>query len=439
MRIIEVAVVLLFSIIGVLYLPNVIIRRNCVSLRFLTFAIVVQNIVCVMANDTFGSTMGQFIILYKEFILYGGVCTYLILTKKGKISKRTLPFIAVIGVLGMYLFVGTAEIYTKLICFRQIMTPIILVLYGSTIQISRNELVSFTKFIMNLGVFQVIFGFMERFILGDSFWLALHIEKYMESKGFSQWIYSNGLPGNYYSADLYSVIGTTFRRLVGITVDPLLTGHFLAFCIVILLFVKVYNSNLKQNIVLILMTAAVVLTFSKGALLIIALAYWYKMWRKNRGYAILLLAIMFLGVGIIIKRNIFYTVQIHIEGLTSSFSIRSLLGNGLGSAGNYAVLYGTSSTTSGESYIGMLLAQTGILGLSVFVYAFAKWSGRIIRINKTSLSYSVFAYIIAVLVEALVSESAVNYVGSGIAFVILGIMIHPMEQVPDLIERIIVD
>lgn len=123
---------------------------------------------------------------------------------------------------------------------------------------------------------------------------------------------------------------------------------------------------------------------------------------------------------VILKKNIFDSLQIHIDGLVSSVR---LIGTGLGTAGNYAIWNsGKEITDAGESYWGAIMAQVGGVALCLFIMAFV----RIFRIigNKTQsiLSKTVVAYIIASLIESMLSESAISYVGNGLAFVFLGII-----------------
>ena len=245
MKFVEIIVVVAFAAVYTFYFPRLIIKQDEKSIKLLIVEVVFQNIVCVMASDVFGSLITQIIILYKEAVMYGVVVVNLVFRKKGRIKKYVIPIIIIIAVCIPYFFIGSASLYTKLICFRQIMTPFILILYGSTFNFNKEDISNLLHFVVNLGVFQAIFGLLERFVLGDGFWLSMNISKYMEAKGFSAWVYNNELPGNYYSADLYNYIGM-IRRLVGIITEPLLTGHFLAFCVVILLFTEVYDNKYKK-------------------------------------------------------------------------------------------------------------------------------------------------------------------------------------------------
>lgn len=405
----------------IVYLPRLIMRRNVKSLKILTIVFVMQNFVCILASDALPSAICQLLILYKEIPLYGGVVYYCLVEQSGKIKKNVGTIALTIIVFAFYMLRGNASVMTKLISFRQLMTPLILMLYGSTLRLSRKDFEEYIKFFVNVCVMLSLFGFAERFALGDAMWKAIHIEKYMGNKGFSKWVYSTGLPGDFYSADLYSLLGFSLRRLAGLAADPLLTGHFLAIGLVILLFYRVYPSY-KQVVCALVISAAILLTLGKGAILIVGIAYLYKLSKKNKVYLLILLPIAIGALYFIISRNMFDTVARHLGGLTSSFSPEAFIGHGLGMSGNYANLYEGSSVTSGESYVGAIIGQTGFVGLIACVSVYYCWGKKLLRINRHPLSYAVLAYILGALIEAFMSESAINFIGSGMAFVLFGLL-----------------
>ncbi len=421
MKLLEIITVVLFLGVYVVYLPRLIVKHDLKTLKLLILEIVLQNLICIMASDVFGRPITQIIILYKELVMYASVLLFFFNKQKLKIKKYIVPVIVMIAVCIPYFFIGTASLYTRLICFRQIMTPLILILYGRTFKLQEFEKRKALKYIVDLGVIQAIFGLFERFILGDSFWLSMNISKYMDAKGFSAWIYNNGLPGNFYSADLYNYVGM-MRRLVGLLTDPLLTGHFLAFCVIILLFIPIYDKRSKNIFALSICSIAIVLTLSKGAMLIIAIGYVYKLWRHNKVFAMITGVIAIGFIAVLVRGDILYTMSRHIGGLTSSFSSEYIIGKGLGSSGNYANLYGGSSETSGESYIGAIIGQMGVVGFIAFIYANTRLLKRIRSCDHSPMSYLVSAYIIAVLIESIISESAINFVGSGVAFILFGLL-----------------
>lgn len=416
MKNLQLCIVSIWLLICIYYIPYSIIYKNLKSLKFVTVALILQNIMSLFACNSLPGYVTSFIILYKEIILWGTVIWTLIIRQK--IRKNNFLVICFVFYLVLSMFRGNVDIYTKFVCFRQLMTPVILILYGRCLNISQDEKVDFLKFIINMGVFQAIFGIVEEFILGDKFWLALNISSLFKAKGFSRWVIA-GMPGNYYSADFYSIIGRSVRRLVGITTDPLLTAHFLAFCIVILLFLDVDKKN-KKIFKIVLLSIATFLTLSKGAILIVAISFLYKVWIKNRKVAIFLIVFAITGLVGIIHSNILRTVSIHLAGLTTAAESISIIGGGIGTSGNLASL-GGKSTTSGESFFGMILGQLGIIGLLLFIWMIKRMTKLLFAEKNKIYVYAIIAYIIAITIEAIVSESAINFVGSGVAFIALGI------------------
>lgn len=416
MKNLQLCIVSIWLLICIYYIPYSIIYKNLKSLKFVTVALTLQNIMSLFACNSLPGYVVSFIILYKEIILWGTVIWTLIIRQK--IRKNNFSAICFVFYLVLSMFRGNVDIYTKFVCFRQLMTPVILILYGRCLNISQDEKVDFLKFIINMGVFQAIFGIVEEFILGDKFWLALNISSLFKAKGFSRWVIA-GMPGNYYSADFYSIIGRSVRRLVGITTDPLLTAHFLAFCIVILLFLDVDKKN-EKIFKIVLLSIATFLTLSKGAILIVAISFLYKVWIKNRKVAIFLIVFAITGLVGIIQSNILRTVSIHLAGLTTAAESISIIGGGIGTSGNLASL-GGKSTTSGESFFGMILGQLGIIGLLLFIWMIKRMTKLLFAEKNKIYVYAIIAYIIAITIEAIVSESAINFVGSGVAFIALGI------------------
>ena len=416
MKNLQLCIVSIWLLMCIYYIPYSIIYKNLKSLKFVTVALILQNIMSLFACNSLPGYVTSFIILYKEIILWGTVIWTLIIRQK--IRKNNFLVICFVFYLVLSMFRGNVDIYTKFVCFRQLMTPVILILYGRCLNISQDEKVDFLKFIINMGVFQAIFGIVEEFILGDKFWLALNISSLFKAKGFSRWVIA-GMPGNYYSADFYSIIGRSVRRLVGITTDPLLTAHFLAFCIVILLFLDVDKKN-KKIFKIVLLSIATFLTLSKGAILIVAISFLYKVWIKNRKVSIFLIVFAITGLVGIIQSNILRTVSIHLAGLTTAAESISIIGGGIGTSGNLASL-GGKSTTSGESFFGMILGQLGIIGLLLFIWMIKRMTKLLFAEKNKIYVYAIIAYIIAITIEAIVSESAINFVGSGVAFIALGI------------------
>lgn len=410
------AIIIFFYIaVYVALIPRLLRKRDVLSLKFLTFEIVTQNLICILCCSFVNSTVSQFVLLYKELILYGAVL-FCFLSKQGKIRNKTMPLCIMAILVFPYFFIGEASLYTKLICFRQIMTPVILMLYGRTLSLKEEDYLLYFKFLIKIGIGIVFIGVIEEFVIGDNFWRLLQIQNYIDMKGFSAWAW-DGLPGNFYSADLYLVFGM-LRRMVSIMADPLLTGHFLAICVVILLYRNVFINTLQNLIALCLLTLGVALTLSKGAVLVIGIAYAYKLWKKNKFWALPYVVISLIVLVFMIKNNTLYSISQHTGGLISSTN--SILGGGLGSAGNYSNLYGNANSDISESYIGALLGQMGLFGVIIFLGMFLYYSRILLSYKKSKIRMSIFAYTLGVICEAFVSESSINFVGVGVVFILFG-------------------
>lgn len=85
MRILQLGIVIMWLILCIYYIPYSIVYRNLKSLKFVTVALILQNIMSLFASNTLPSFVASFIILYKEIILWGTV-VWTILTKR-KIKK----------------------------------------------------------------------------------------------------------------------------------------------------------------------------------------------------------------------------------------------------------------------------------------------------------------------------------------------------------------
>ena len=217
--------------------------------------------------------------------------------------------------------------------------------------------------------------------------------------------------------------------MVSFLADPLLSAHFMAFSFVLLLYGKnIQQNKLKRQMQLIILGIAILLTLSKGAILIVGISIYFYIRNKYKVFSYFVFLICLGLVVVIIKKDVFDSMQFHINGLTSSVR---LLGTGLGTAGNFAAYAGEKTTGAGESYLGAIMAQVGGIALCLFLASFVKIFKVIQKNNNTIMAKAIVAYIIASLVESSISESAISYVGNGISFVFIGMM---YRQAVDNIE-----
>lgn len=418
MGMLQFVILIICTIISIGFIPYSLIKRDLKSLKYITLMFVFQNLLSLFASNVFPGFLNKYYIGYKEIVMLGVIFMAILFRKKiGKVEVLTIIFSIWLALEAMR---SNSNLTTVLVCLRQLFIPFILILYGYSLDLTDNDIEKYLDFVIGVGIWQAIFGVIERFILGDIFWLKLNISNLFKTKGFNSWIMSN-LPGNYYSYDLYHILGIRIRRLVGIMTDPLLTSHYLALCLVLMIF-RTKRFSLKDKLIFGTMMVACILTLSKGAILIILFGVLVKVYIKNKDLGRLLLIVGICTLAIIISTNIFSTVSIHLKGITSIIQYSSLIGYGIGTAGNMAGLSGTK-TLSGESYMGMLIIQIGIIGCIMFVAYIMFLIKKVLKNHKESdMWIGGVAFVIGALLEAIVSESAISFVGSGYGFIILGIL-----------------
>jgi hypothetical protein len=133
-------------------------------------------------------------------------------------------------VAGLFLCAGISPAFNWL-SFRQLLIIPLLTLYGACFT-ERTELRYVWTIMLAMLIAVCLSGYLERFVLFDSqeqFWRAAGIGPYMHMKGFGAWAFGPwGLPGNFYSTDLLSVLGVPVRRMASVLIsEPTLLGQLL--------------------------------------------------------------------------------------------------------------------------------------------------------------------------------------------------------------------
>lgn len=204
-----------------------------------------------------------------------------------------------------------------------------------------------------------------------------------------------------------SLFGYEFIRNPGAFVDPILAGYILAFSFIYIMFFQ----KKSKYFFLTLCGVSLLLTFSKGAWLIafFAIVSTYAnmlIWEKGLFAKIFVNVVLFFTF---LSTLLFQAVDgvgssafLHFLGLSQTFiEFPSLLGNDLGSGGNYANLDFFEKLKRGaESTIGVVFYHIGYLGLAVFLLAYFFCVGILLR--KKEKEY-------AVLVSLMISQLAVSF------------------------------
>lgn len=336
-------------------------------------------------------------------------------------------------VAGLFVCAGISPSFNVL-SFRQLLIIPLLVLYGACFT-GRTELrfVWTVMFLMLVAV--CLSGYVERFVLFDAqerFWRAAGIDAYMHMKGFGAWAFGPwGTPGNFYSSDLLSVLGVQVRRMTSLLIgDPTLLGQILVLPFLYSWFAKRWAWAAFFGI-------AILCAVSKGGLLgcVLGLGFWSYQRRGSAVKKVLIPAAMAglgLGLAVLVQSGMVVSMALHFRGLATNVlsMVTHPFGKGIGGAGNFAVLAaesgGVANTSqslaaSGESYLGTVIGQLGVVGLAAYLgLGWWLWS---LRVDAGKPIEEAVKYgALATLMMGVASESAISYVGSGYVFALVGFL-----------------
>lgn len=425
--------------IGIVYVLTIyfVIKNNKYTFIYFLIFVFLQNIVMILMANQFTSTETTLFMISKELMLYG--CMVIHFLKQPKLDKLEVAFILYLCVLALSFFMSDAGIYSRIVAVRQLCLPLMCLFFGYHLSVKEVDFQKIEKFILGFCLAVGIIGLIELYVLGDAFWQVIPLEQFNINKGtdFNRY---NGVPVNFYTWDYVSIVGKPLRRMASFFGDPLMTGGMIFTGIVIAdnFRKKAKNSNIYLLAELFLIICGF-LTLSKGYYVAVIVFFGmkifvnlgYKRMKKAMQMVIAMLLCAIVGGKILLKVLPHSSTTIHLSGLYNGISNGTLLGNGLGKAGIIAnKLTGLEENLAAESFIGVLLAQIGYVGLAVFIFIMGSfiWAGikkyckdRDIRL------YNYAVMIIAVLCQSLFSESSIGIVVTGTSFILLGLAVRNIE------------
>ena len=426
MSIIGLIIVLLFN---VYFAAN--FKNDIKFLKSLMTICIIQNIVVLFFSSALSRIDYNIIIASKEFWLY----FYIIFRHPKNNFRRSDELICIvsIAILILYLILGSAtgnqSFQAAIVSYRQLSLPFLFYLLGKKVWIKNEKdirnLLSHFKLLMFL---TCVFGFVE-LAYGEAFWEMLGISDYTQLKnGIMQIINGHYSYGGLYTYDFYPILGKMIRRMGSLLVDAVILGQLLSVAVIVELFIGKRLSNKKNHVVLLLLfSASLVFTFAKGGYIIAALTTGLLL-RKQKNHKILgyvSILLMIVGVCILILysiQNELSTVS-HVNGLLDGIKgiIHHPFGTGLGSAGNLAQEYGNKDImTSGESFVGALLGQIGIIGIIIYFVFFYE----VLKKRTKTYYLTVFRNItISLLATSFVNNTAISFTSCFIIFIMMGALI----------------
>lgn len=353
-------------------------------------------------------------LLLKDFVYFALFVFLIPLLISQKYDKRFIVANVILWlIIGISFIRSPAGVFLKFASVRQIMAFEIFFLIGY--ELIRNKIIycKTVKILLFLGLIVVLFGLVERTL---KIWHFFDLSSYFGSKNIG--FYENGYPYFFIEPlpDLISnIVGLrSTTRMVSTILDPINLGHILVLCVALLLKddFKIYKIKITYLVILFIYILGIFFTFSKGSWIQLIIIISLKYNKYIRKYGILFFCLLFVALLCIVPFH--PGLAIHVNGLTNSIKSATLWGSGLGMAGNYSSMFGNINSTIGDTYIGAIIGQIGIVGITF-------WLLLVYIIYKKGVSGSVLGFVlISQLFVSILSENSFNILSIAFLFLLIG-------------------
>lgn len=394
------------------------------TLKTLIFIIMFQNLFLVIfASSMTSSTMNLYVLTKEIFVIL--IVAYAFIRSKRNINILDILVSCFISVIVFSFITSDAEIRAKLANARQLLLPIGLFYFGNIVNVNDYEYKNIFRLIVNLGKIVFVIGIIQ-FVLGERLFDYISVYEFYEKKGLLSWINNGKYPLSFIAWDLHQIFELFIVRFLSIFYEALTAGHIMALCFVITLFDKSFKKN-KINMYLwnILFLLGTVLTFSKGAYIIVMISIIVKVYERVKNKKIL-----YIISGISVMSSVLLvfalwdkvvSIRNHVIGLISNItSAKFFSGASLGNVGVYANAFSQSNNSNGESLIGNLAGQFGLVTTIIFIFIMLIMIYLNILSRKEGKLISV-VLIFGVFLEMFLSESSVAFLSTGLYFIISGL------------------
>lgn len=272
----------------------------------------------------------------------------------------------------LYFFKDTSPLFAKFGYLRNFTVFFFIYLLGRYAVKDRDSVNGFIKFIFVFGFFLCVFGFIERFILSDRFWLDIvNIWRIGEAKNLS---YRGKILPGVFDTDF---LGVVIYRLASTFGEPVNASYFFSF-VTVLAFIR------RKVLLAVFFAITLALTFGKGGILVCGSAIavivasrisFKKVFTFKKTVIILL---VFIPAILFYARAFRGSTLPHVAGLMSikDSLLNSPFGHGLGSGGNWGRVFdpykwkGIKHISGAESQVGVICYQLGIIGFLLYLYFF---------------------------------------------------------------------
>jgi len=414
--------------------------------KVLLWLILFQEISLMILANFFGGDVTTALNLSKDLFALS-VLSVLLLKPNLRIRVTFIDTLAVafigLNVFSFLFSLGKTPLFALGTAFKQNIMPYCLFLIGRLLPMPFEAQPKLVRLLINAGFFVAVFGLLERFLLGDRFWIWLGIYELAKNEGvFGLFNLLQGYGATRAPTIFYFMGDPSLRRLASIFGQPPLTSYFLALPLIILLFVSPLYAygKVKTKVLIATIGATLVLTVGRGGEIIGGIGVMMLFLKRNK----LLFAItgMIFLVMFSLSSDLRYMFSFeairfrHLKGLLNGLAValETPFGHGVGSGGNYANWYGLQSQGGvvQESYVGSLGYQLGIVGLGMYALFRLLLFYRLYFFKteaRLPLFYSQFSQAIGVatlgaFVASFLAEAAVGFLSTGLYMLCAGMALR---------------
>lgn len=415
------------------------------ALLFLVFLLPWQPLFSMPVSEALGGPGIKLLVASKE--VFSAVLLSVLFYRNAKKVKWGIVDMAALVFLCayfLYFIKSPAGITARVVSFKEGFMIVCFYFIGRLFIFSKDDLAWMLRAVVGVSILVAAFGYLERFFFDGLSWKFLGAIDYLESKiDTSQFdsIAIDGLPHNW-----FTFLGTTpVRRMVGPIGDATSLSRFLAFPVLALIYLRSLTGRIDEAgflrlSLLLFLGAALALTLGRGGQVII-IGGTLVLFLARKPVIALLLGIPFMLL-VVLKLAIFDlqsgSAMRHLAGLAGGLSelFRSPLGNGLGTSGQMAVLYGVVEVKVSESYIGSLAFQTGLPGVllytaffAIFSYSFAR---EYLRKRRTPDEWRApllaFSLSSGIYFTSVLANSAIAPISSGLSLIFCGALLGTIKR-----------
>lgn len=449
--------------ISILILSYLIIKKFNLLINFITLWFGLQRFIGLILASipiiTVETFRGFFLIKEILFIYIFIILFSLFLLKKIKIKFQDADtfLISFCIILICYVIFSNVNIWLTLLSLRRfIMLPLVYFI-GRLAVVNIKQLKNSLNFTILFTYSICIFGLIDYFGARKYIYQMLfNVNEYFMKQALAgfipiQWASGNIMKGGIFTDYTWGEI----PRFITTYIEPTTLGSFLAFSLLYSIFCSSFVSITKikgikhsfiKFIINFLVFLCIILTFSKGALMIILCGSSFILY-FNQKIPLLYRRTFLIGVYASIALTITFLLltnsgaAAHIDGLKTGIlsGLEHPFGLGLGNAGNFTSFDDNASTESvgRESMIGTMLGQIGLIGfipylMFIITSISALVKGYILNKNKNielaKLSLATAGAFLGYTINSMFTDSASGVTGNFYYFLFLGLVITQLHK-----------